>query len=377
MAARPLAFVKWCERKFRKLSSRMLSLFLGRRTPVVAIDPNSVKKLLLLRPEGKFGDLVVSLPIAETLHRCYPDMEVAIFCSAKTLAMIEDDPRFAKRFPYRKHWLADIGTIRAIRRERFDVVIDLIINDSVTTAGFSHICGNHAKLIGAGKTRFAEYYDYHTTIPKTDDDHIIDHMFKLLAPFGIPDEKLVHHAPLNLKKSDIAAADQFADELRHGEGSRMLIGYNLSAGTPNKDWDKEKSRELIARLAKQFPDAAFVVFALGADREFGRELETNGNGRVRVMPKSFTMLQSAALITKLVLLVTPDTSLTHVARSFRVPVVALMPRPQTMLHRWRPLGQKHGAVHSTTMDNMADITVDAVMAMVTKVTSETAERVRG
>ncbi len=75
----------------------------------------------------------------------------------------------------------------------------------------------------------------------------------------------------------------------------------------------------------------------------------------------------SAIISRLDLLVTPDTSLVHIARSFKVPVVGMYPQLQWNLERWRPYGQKGGVVISNDDGHIFDITPVQVLAEVTKI----------
>jgi ADP-heptose:LPS heptosyltransferase len=83
-------------------------------------------------------------------------------------------------------------------------------------------------------------------------------------------------------------------------------------------------------------------------------------GNVYQVPPNMSLLEASALIAKLDCLVTPDTSLVHIARSYQVPVVGLYSRFMKNFLLWRPYGQEVGAVVSGNDDNIHDITVDQV-----------------
>jgi ADP-heptose:LPS heptosyltransferase len=96
--------------------------------------------------------------------------------------------------------------------------------------------------------------------------------------------------------------------------------------------------------------------------------------RVALVPPKLSILDVAAIIRKLGLLISPDTSLVHIARGFKVPVVALM--PNKTLRRWRPFGQEQGMVVCKTGDHIHDITVDEVFSMTQTMLSKSTEMVR-
>ena len=59
-------------------------------------------------------------------------------------------------------------------------------------------------------------------------------------------------------------------------------------------------------------------------------------------------------------MITPDTSLVHIARSFKVPVIGLYSRFMKNFMLWRPYDQEVGSAVSGNDDNIHDITVDKV-----------------
>ena len=95
--------------------------------------------------------------------------------------------------------------------------------------------------------------------------------------------------------------------------------------------------------------------------------------RVVNVPEGLSLVDASALLGKMDLLISPDTSLVHIARSFRVPVVGLYSRFMYNFMLWRPYMQEEGAVVSGNEHNIHDITVDQVYdAFVTLVEKETA-----
>jgi ADP-heptose:LPS heptosyltransferase len=76
------------------------------------------------------------------------------------------------------------------------------------------------------------------------------------------------------------------------------------------------------------------------------------------------LLEVSAVIGHMKILITPDTSLVHIARSFKVPVVGLYTRYEKNLRMWRPYRQKSGTVVSNNDYNIHDIEIDRVFEAV-------------
>ena len=158
-------------------------------------------------------------------------------------------------------------------------------------------------------------------------------------------------------------ADRFIASL-NGNAPGGIIGINISAGRPTRVWPVEKTTELIRRLRETYRACRIVISADPREHERAVALAGAFESRVDALPAGLGLLDVAAIISRLKILVTPDTSLVHIARSFRVPVVGLYTRFQSNFRLWRPYGQENGGVRSKNDYNIHDIEVDDVFRAV-------------
>ncbi len=321
------------------------------------IDAEQVKRVLFLRPE-KIGDMVISLPIFDALKDRFPHIEISVLASPRSLSLVKDDPRFDKVFVYRKRLIRDIRELLAIRRQKFDCVLDMIDDDSVTTLFYSQMASPEGLRIGIGKNRHAEFYDYNHKHDDGIGGHIVDNTLKLLEPFGIdqPSARLSHPA---VGREATEWVDHWIGEV--APTGVPLIGVNLSAGLPNRIWPTERNLSLCKALLEE-TDLRLVIIVAPNDRDRGEDLKIRlNNDRAALVPPGLSLLEVSSLISRLELLVSPDTSLIHIARSYDVPVVGLYSRATKNFRRWRPYRQEDGAVVGEDSDNIYDITVEQVV----------------
>jgi len=298
------------------------SLLRKGRADLTPLDGQSLRKVLFLRPE-KIGDMVVSFPLFDELLRHYPRMRISILASPRNCEIIRGDPRFARVFLYQKRLFRDLLEILAIRRERYDCIVDMIDDDSVTGLVLSQITA-----VGCPRVRYAPPY---------------------------------------IEQDERDRADEYFTSSMSSDTDGLRIGYNLSAGKSTRLWPKEKSRQLITSILGCYPGSRVVLITTPSDRARGDELEQLFEERVIQVPPRLSIRKVSAIISRLDLLVTPDTSLVHIARSFKVPVVGMYPQLQWNLERWRPYGQKGGVVISNDDGHIFDITPVQVLAEVTKI----------
>ncbi|MBK7141274.1 MAG: glycosyltransferase family 9 protein [bacterium] len=331
------------------------------------LDGTKLSRVLFLRPE-KIGDMVISFPVFDGLMSRFPNIKISILASPRNQSIIKGDPRFEHIYLYRKNLWQDIGEVRAIRRMRFDCVVDMICDDSVTALFLSQLCAPGKPRIGVGKVKYREFYDFNYDHRMGNTGHIIDNTLKLLEAFAIDSSTVSGYAAPYIEKSTHQRMAEFAATVR-GDSRDLLVGYNLSAGSPTRIWAAEKSESLVRRLLDSQSDLKVILFTTPDERERGDALAARFDSRVYQVPPRMSLQEASALISQLDLLVTPDTSLAHIARAFRVPVVGLYSRFMKNFLLWKPFGQEVGAVVSGNDDNIHDITVDQVYEAFTQVMS--------
>ncbi|MCX6834211.1 MAG: glycosyltransferase family 9 protein [candidate division Zixibacteria bacterium] len=321
-------------------------------------------KVLFLRPE-KIGDMVISLPVFDALRARYPHMKVSVLASPRNYVLVKNDPRFDRIFLYRKWTLEDFRQLGAIRHERFDCVFDMIDDDSVTTLFYSQLAGPQAVRIGIGKRRHAIFYDFNHVHADGVGEHIVDNTLKLLEPFGINGSAASGFAPPYVTEASRQRVDEFLGE--RPRESCFLVGLNLSAGKPNRIWPDDRAIDLCRRLTAWRRDFRIIVIVIPNDRERGERVVAEAGDCARMVPDGLNLIEVSALISRLRLLISPDTSLIHIARSFQVPVVGLYSRANKNFQRWRPYRQSDGTVVGSDIDTIYDITAEQVFSQIQQV----------
>ncbi len=357
----PAAHLKRAEHGVKAAFFALFRVFLKRGQPdQTPLDGTQVKRVLLLRPETKLGDMVISLPVIDTLKRHYPHIKISILCSPGNVGLIKDDPRFEMIFLYRKNIFRDIAEVRRIRREQFDCVLDLLCDDSVTSLVLSQYCTPRKPRIGVGKQQFADYYDFNRFNGVDESRHIVNNTLHLLDAFGVDTGNESGHAAVYLSENDRDIADRFVASVNDGRSQGPLLGFNVSAGTATRRWAEQKQAELIEKILGHDSSARFVIVCTPADRDQGQRLCDQIPEKLHLVPDRLSITAASAIIKRLDLLISPDTSLVHIARSFRVPVVSMYPGVRKNLTLWRPFGQDDGFVVAKHPDNIFDITVEQV-----------------
>lgn len=326
------------------------------------IDPATITKVLFIRPE-KLGDMVISLPVFHHLKGRHPHLQLYTISSPRNAAIIRDDKNITGNFLYTKRPRHDIAMVRQVRRLGVDVVVDMVCDDSVTALFLTQYCSPGAWRIGLGKDRHQKYYDFNYRYRTDDSSHVIDNTLKLLTAFGIDTKGLDAHIPPTIPDAYFASADDFIASL-NGSAPGGVIGLNISAGRPTRVWPGEKNSELLRRLLEMYPRCRVVISSDPTERDRAEALAAQFASRVDALPPGLNLLEVSAIISRMKMLITPDTSLVHIARSFRVPVVGLYTQFGKNFRLWRPYNQPTGAVISGNDYTIFDIEVEDVLRAV-------------
>lgn len=322
-----------------------------------------------MRPESKLGDLAISLPTVDYLKSSFPDTEIGLFCSPGNAILVRDDPRFDRIWLYRKRFFTDLGELRRIRERHYDCIIDLLCDDSVTALAIAQWASKDSPRLGTAKLSFGRYYDATGLTPFDPGRHIIMNTLGILRGPGLDPSLADPYAQPNVDSDRLGRADGFIDSIIEPD-DKMLVGRNLSAGTASRDWGPEKPVAFVRRLFKSHPAARVIVFSTPSERDKGQRLTGQFESRVHLIPNRLDILTVAVILQRLSVLVTPDTAVVHIARSYGVPVVSLMPGHPRNRSLWAPFGQKRGAVMAATPANIFDISVEQAWSEFLAVTRE-------
>jgi len=367
-----MSLLKNIEHGIKAMVFNLLKSFLKKGSPeLFQLDGHKMHKILFLRPE-KIGDMLSTFPVIDALKNNFPHLKISILASPKNIALIKNDPRFDKIYIYHKRIWRDLFQLRQIRKENYDCVIDMICNDSVTALLISQYCVKDCPRIGVEKVKYGGFYDFKFN---NNSDHIIDNTLETLTAFGINPASASGFAPPYIGKKDFKLAEDYFDQYKTGHPLIKKIGFNLSAGSPTRILSNDKLLEIISPILALNNDYHIFLFTTPGERGRAEEIMRNFKSRVNLIPQNMNLIQASALISKLDIMISPDTSLIHIARSLQIPVIGLYSQCQWNLLWWHPYKQREGAVLSSNNDNIHDISVDRILTtfesvMLKKVASE-------
>lgn len=139
-----------------------------------------------------------------------------------------------------------------------------------------------------------------------------------------------------------ASDDARADALLNTNDSHLKILIHLACSYPAKQWPKENWQILLHQLSLQF-DPVFYAIGSARDARFYKGLFRTDDNHLGCGPERFINLcgqthvrESIALLRRMDLVITLDTSIAHMAALAKTPRLIVLYGP-TNHHQWRPL----------------------------------------
>ena len=271
-------------------------------------------KFLLVRL-GSLGDVIHAIPSAAALRARYPDAQIDWLVDPRYTAVLQLVEGLSHAIPVdpRKSVAALLGTLRTLRREKYDAAVDF--QGLLKSALFARAAGA-ARVIGFPREHLREpaarFFYTETPSPGTE-PHVIRKNLALIGALGV--EKLRVAFPLKLPRTvtgDTAAA---------GFGSEGYALINPGAAWPNKRWTPQRFGAVAAQIRERIGMRSLVLWGPG-EEGIASLVVSSSRGAADLAPPT-NILDIFAIARGAKLMVSGDTGPLHIAAAVGTPVVAL------------------------------------------------------
>jgi ADP-heptose:LPS heptosyltransferase len=329
------------KRFFRKFLARSLQV-LSHRGDSDQQFTGKLGSLAILATE-KLGDSVLLTPLLRNLRHHFPELEIHVICVKRASAdFFRNDPHvtavhFIKEF---------VDYTRNVLSRNFDLLFN--VKDGPSTTFLLQTFLIHARF------KVGHQNPYH--------DGLFNHLLQVDfdTNMALKNCSLLPVLAVSVSKEECrpylppAAVSSAVTECISKIEKGLVIGLNISAGGVNRYWIEEKWSALIAR----FPAQQFMIFSAPDDREMKLRLE-KAHENVTFTPPTGNIYEAGLLVKVLRLLVTPDTSLVHIASCYNTPVIGLYTNAPAEQSRFGPFLIEYELIVSAT-PQVSDIDTDAV-----------------
>ena len=330
------------------------------RKKSIDFDIRKAKNILFLRYD-RIGDMVITTPVFRELKLAYPEINITVLASKANQCVLLNNPYVDLVITnHKNNLLKDLPTLLVLRKEKFDVCVEFdhsviphailrlrIIKPrkiiSVIKEGRYGVKGDELKL-----------YDYFTEKPK--DTHFRDIWLNTLNPFGVTPKS---------KQYDLFCSDQqkgnAVDFLSQFQ-KKIIIGINLEGAVKGKKITSDKLEEICRGIYHINREVQIIL--LSSPKLYSNIVRISQKMNLPyVVPsyKTVSVLDVAALIQNLQLIITPDTSIVHIASAFNIPIVSIHEKNNQSYHLFKPKSQNSRTVFSEFSDRLDGYNIDNII----------------
>jgi ADP-heptose:LPS heptosyltransferase len=285
-------------------------------------DIQTTKKILMLRYD-RIGDMIITTPVFRELKRNYAEIEISVLASKSNSMILKNNPYVDHIYINNKNnLLFDLPTLFKLRRQKIDLCLE-----------FDHSVVRHAiirlQIINPKKTisvqkdgRYGvsgdelEIYDYYT--PKNPDAHFRDVWLATLNPFGI--QETTNKYDIFFERTTLDFAQEFVDKYK----GKFLISINLEGAVKGKKISIRALEKICLSLFNISQNIQiFINYMPDKEIQTQQAVSNMKMDYVSLSYKTKNILDVAALIKNMDLVITPDTSIVHIASTFNIPVITI------------------------------------------------------
>ncbi len=235
-----------------------------------------------------------------------------------------------------------ISILLLLKRNKYDLIVDLYDNPSFSSSILVRFTKPKFSLGFDKENR--NVYTHIVSLPDKMKVHIVDRLGQLLLPFGL--ENYDVNFDFLVKKSNPLPSKK-----------KKRVGIVVSGSSPAKFWGLNNISQLIKMMNEKL-DYEIVVFGTKEHKSLIEYLNQLNNTIIAPFTDDFD--EFVAMVASCDYIVTPDTSVVHLASALGIPVVVLYTFVDERFGMpWFPYKTKFEAILSKK-DSYADIKPEKV-----------------
>jgi heptosyltransferase I len=279
------------------------------------MDDQKLKRIMIFRLSA-LGDVVMMLPLVNVLQSAYPNAEITWVTTPLMYDLLQGLP--GVRFQVVEKPRGVLGWLRlcwALRAEAYDLCI------AAQASWRAHSCYpfiRARRLIGWGGLRAKDGHRWFVSerIP-FEPVHLVDAFLGFARYLGLDATEPTWHLPL-------ASADhEDVDCLAPGGGGPLIV-INPMASRPERTWALARYVALLDEIAVRWGCSVVLIGGpSAAEYAFSEAIAQQVQSPPRVLTGKLSLKQTAALLARATVLISPDTGPAHMAVAVGTPVVGL------------------------------------------------------
>lgn len=292
-----------------------LALWLLKRAPAPVFKPETIRKVLFLRDNDKFGDLIVSTIAIRELKLA--GKQVDVIAGLRNAELLKLNPHVDQLHVHNDKLFSVIKLALQLRKEKYDLLIDLR-NEVPTYKDIVLMSWSKVRhVIGFNRESYP-VFDVNLKEDFSLNQHAAWRNFALLEALQIDCKNCNKHYDVHI---DAVEEDKVQTYLKSLPKQRTLL-INLKGEGPYRRLDQAQLDTILAYMKENYPDWNIVLTA--------KQEDLAGISTVGMHKSPFkTYFAAVALVKHADVVISPDTSIVHAAAAFDKPLLGLYEKDRT------------------------------------------------
>lgn len=291
--------------------------------------------------------MILTTPLFKGLKQIFPKSRISVLASRNNSLIPNNSKEVDAVYIYYKNLFKSFNLITNLKKQKFDLIIDTKFSYSRTS---KYIIRLLKSVKSMGYNFEEKVFDISLNEFKKG-EHTLDINLTPLFYFNNNFLKGNFRPELNIP---IKSRDKYATFFRNTNLKNVLI--NISAGNKIRYWKISKWIELINLIPENYN---IILTAMIKDNKTVEIILDNVSKNIKYFP-TYNIFDVAECVKNSNLVITPDTSVIHVAGCYNKPVIGLYNNVEWNLKRYAPISEINRVIISNDKEKIEDIETENV-----------------
>jgi ADP-heptose:LPS heptosyltransferase len=282
------------------------------------IEKNKIDSIIIMRDDGKIGDMIVSSFIYREIKKQYPNIKIGVVTRKGATDIIKDNHYVDKIYEYKKDSSYLKNLANEIAKEKYDLLIDTSTLLREKQIMFINKCDCKINL-GVDKEGW-QLFDI--SVPEEKNSHITKRFINILEILGIKEIQ----SNYDIQISD-EAIKSVKEKILEEEGivnlnEKKRVILNPYTASKHRNFNRKNIEKIIEILLKYRENELYLLGHGENKKEILEIKEKIKDKRVHYIELN-GIQEVIALIKNCELIISPDTSIVHIGVGLDKKVIAV------------------------------------------------------
>jgi len=280
-------------------------------------NPKNIKKILILRYD-RLGDMVVTLPLIETLKQSYPEYQIDVLASQINASIIKNNSNISSIFIYnfreKKNFINFIKVFFKLRKRKYDMVIDPFFNNLSRSSAHLNIINARFNIGLEKKERYGlqanDFKLFYKATPFNSQNTLMENLLNISSIFKIERKDFKREITFNVEDEEINTIN-----LLKKFKSKKIILFNIQGSIKERSFNNDFIFHFSSIITQNSNNQIILISMPERYKALEAKLNTLNNHQI-ILAKTKTILEAVALVKHADIIISPDTSIVHIASCF-------------------------------------------------------------